>query len=600
MGETDKPPFATKAIAKVISGKPIPKALTDLAVWLQGYYPAALGTIGQLLLPRTLLAVSRDRQKTDKIKGTATAYDLPPLTKSQAAILKRIPSQPATVLLHGETGTGKTRVYIELAKRQLKRGKSVLVLVPEISLTPQVAAEFQKSFPGAVIILHSNLTDAQRRNIWFEIVNAQRPLVLVGPRSALFAPLANIGLIIADECHDTAYKQEQAPYYHAVRVAAKLASVHGATYVMGSATPPVADYYVADAKRAPILRMTELATKNPVSASAVIVDLRDKSNFSRQAHLSNQLLDAVSHALSSNQQALVFLNRRGTARLILCENCGWQALCPRCDLPLTYHGDKHAMRCHTCGFSAEAVSACPECRSAEIVFKSIGTKSIVSELEKAFPKARIMRFDTDNKKAERLEAHYEAVHSGKVDILVGTQMLTKGLDLPKLSVVGVVMADTSLYFPDYTASERTYQLLRQVLGRIGRGHLAGTAIIQTYDPDSVVIQAAVNKDWDSFYRSEIAERRQFRFPPFCHLLKLTCSRASPKSAQSAGNKLVGLLRNSGINAEIIGPLPSFHEKVQGKYQWQIVLKSKGRHELVKAIRLLPAGWSYDIDPTHLL
>jgi primosomal protein N' (replication factor Y) (superfamily II helicase) len=299
--------------------------------------------------------------------------------------------------------------------------------------------------------------------------------------------------------------------------------------------------------------------------------------------------------LNRDGQSLVFLNRRGTARLVLCHNCGWQAVCPRCDLPLTYHGDSHTLRCHTCGFQETAPAACPTCHSTDIIFKSIGTKTLVNELQHLFPKARIMRFDSDTKKSERLETHYNAVRSGKVDILVGTQMLSKGLDLPNLELLGVVLADTSLSFPDYTAEERTFQMLTQVLGRVGRGHRQGKVIIQSHNPESPIIQAAIHKDYESFYQAQLLERKTYDFPPFCYLLKLSCSRASQASAKKAAVQLTEKLSATRQDIRITGPSPAFIEKNNNKYVWQIIVRAKDRQELIKVVKQLPANWTYDLD-----
>ncbi|HUC87601.1 MAG TPA: primosomal protein N', partial [Candidatus Binatia bacterium] len=305
-------------------------------------------------------------------------------------------------------------------------------------------------------------------------------------------------------------------------------------------------------------------------------------------------------ALKRHEQSLLFLNRRGTARVILCQNCGWQALCPRCDLPLTYHGDSHSCMCHICGYHEPSPTSCPKCGSPDIIFKSIGTKAIADEAKRLFPDAVIRRYDTDNKKTDSFDLQYDSIKAGNVDIMVGTQTLAKGLDLPRLSVVGVIIADTSLYLPDYTANERTYQLLHQVLGRVGRGHIAGKAFVQSYDPTNPTIQAAVSRDWLSFYRAELQERQTFLFPPYCFLLKLTCRRASPEAAKAIATKLGDQLRAKRLRIEIVGPSPAFHEKSGGKFQWQLIIKTKQRGELLKVIDCLPSGWSYDIDPIDLL
>ncbi len=598
VGAVKRPTFAAKLVLRSI-GQPLPAASLALLHWLSAYYPSPSGIITQQFVPQSLKQQSRSPALTPAITSTLTP--LPALTSEQRAAVQTITkSQQTTYLLHGDTGTGKTRVYLELAAQQLDQGRSVLVLTPEIGLTPQLEAQFRTTFGQRVLIMHSQLTPAERRKRWLTIVNSSEPVVVIGARSALFSPIQNLGLIVIDEAHETAYKQEQAPYYHAFRVAAKLAELQGAKLVLGTATPAIQDYYLAEQKKLPILRLTQLPLGSAQPTRVQVVALRDREQFSRRPHLSNQLLEALQTTLQAGEQAIVFLNRRGTARLVLCQLCGWQALCPNCDLPLTYHADSHQMRCHTCGHSDGTPSSCPVCQSTDIVFKSIGTKSIADELAKEFPKARIQRFDTDNLKAERLEQHYSAIQAGKVDILVGTQLLAKGLDLPKLSLVGVVVADTSLYFPDFTAEERTYQLLSQVIGRVGRGHRPGTVIVQSYNPDSPAIQAAIHHQWPAFYKQQLQERQAYLFPPFCYVLKLTCRRRSDKAAMTAAQQLIEQLATAGLAVRLVGPAPAWHEKVGGYYHWQIVVKAKQRAALLHIIKQLPAGWLYDIDPINLL
>lgn len=591
-----KPSFAAKAVLSVPDLPPLPKPLQDLLLWLKDYYPAPLGLTTQLFLPDSLPS-----KKPEPVAAAAAIQDnLPVLTPDQRAALDAIEGSGMHIL-HGETGTGKTRVYLELAKRSFDAGKSSIILTPEIGLTSQLTQTFRATFGDRVVVMHSGLTDTARRQSWQMVLESKHPLVIVGARSALFAPLANVGLIVIDESHETAYKQDQAPYYHTASVAAKLASLHQSALVLGSATPLVTDYYVAKAKKRPIVRMTQTAAGDSIESPHVeVVDLKDRAKFSRSPYLSTTLIDAIKKKLQEGEQTLLFLNRRGTARVVFCEKCGWQAACPHCDLPLVYHGDHHMMRCHSCSYKSQVPSSCPECKSTDIVFKSIGTKAIMLEVERLFPEARAMRFDTDNKKSERLEAHYDAVRSGDIDIIVGTQTLAKGLDLPKLGLVGVVLADTSLYFPDFSAQERTYQLLSQVLGRIGRGHRHGSAIVQTYAPESALLEAVIHKDWDTFYNKELVERQSFLFPPFCYLLKITCKRATSQSAQKAAETFAIQLRSQNNNILIEGPAPAFHEKVQNKFVWQLIIKSKRRGPLVSIVRQLPSGWTHDIDPMNLL
>jgi primosomal protein N' (replication factor Y) (superfamily II helicase) len=593
--------FTTKAVDEVFDLPPLPQTLVQLANWLPTYYPAGMGVIGQQFLPRTLPHKSISSiSPGEQTMPASPIQSLPPLTSEQQVVINRV-CEPNTFLLHGETGSGKTRVYLELTRQSLRKGQSAIILTPEIALTPQLTHAFEMQFGNQVVVTHSRLTEAERRNIWLQALTTERPLVVIGPRSALFSPLKDVGLIVVDESHEPSYKQEQSPHYLTTRVAGKLASLRNAPLILGSATPSITDYYIAEQQQKPILRMTQVAQKTTATPAKIeIIDLRDRSQFSKKPHLANELLSAIQKSLHAGEQSLLFLNRRGTARVILCENCGWQATCEHCNLPLTYHADNHTMRCHTCGRTKPLVHSCPLCRSTGVLFKSIGTKAIYDEVVSVFPQARIQRFDTDNKKDERIERHYEAIRSGEVDILVGTQLLAKGLDLPKLSVVGVVSADTSLYLPDYTAGERTFQLLRQVIGRVGRGHREGHVIIQTYSPENHALQAAAKNRWNEFYQHELSERRQFIFPPYCYLLKLSCRMTTHAAAEKKAEKLINLIKNSGAKVLLEGPAPTAHEKIGKKYQWQIVAKAKQRGQLSKVISILPSGWIYDIDPINLL
>lgn len=591
-----KPSFPVKEIIEAPDMPPIPHQLVQLLRWMQAYYPAPLGIITQHFLPRALRPEPDQQESIDHPEPV-----LPKLTADQQQAVNSMQG-PGFHLLHGETGTGKTRVYIELAKEKLKNGQSSMILTPEIGLTSQLANDFRVVFgEHKVIVLHSQLTDTKRQKIWMKILTTTSPLIIIGPRSALFSPVRNLGLIVVDEAHETAYKQDQAPYYHASSVAARLASLHNAALILGSATPLITDYYIAKAKNRPIVYMGETAAPGKGTRhSALLVDLRDKDKFSRSAHLSNELLKAIQNSLDKKEQVLLFLNRRGTARTVFCDQCGWQALCPHCDLPLIYHGDMHVMRCHSCSYRAPSPTSCPNCGNPSIIFRSIGTKALTDEATRLFPTAKIRRFDTDNKKSERIEEQYEDIRKGEVDILIGTQTLAKGLDLPKLSLVGVINAESGLSFPDFSATERTYQLLSQVLGRVNRGHRDTMAVIQTYAPDASILKAVLSKNWEDFYNKELRERETFSFPPFCFLLKLTCRRTANKAAEKAALGLYETLHKQHRHVLVEGPAASFYEKRQNKYQWQLIVKSKNRKELTEIVKELPANWSYDIDPLNLL
>lgn len=591
-----KPSFAVKPVAAVAPFPPLPEESLELLKWLYAYYPAPLGAVVRQLVPPTEVF---PEPTTSPPHPQVDITQLPTLTAEQQAAVSDI-AGPGTFLLHGITGSGKSRVYVELAARSLTSGKSALVLTPEIGLTAQLTATFRHTFGGRVFVLHSGQTAAERRNIWYDVLQQTEPVVVIGPRSALFAPLRNIGLIVLDEAHDNAYKNESAPHYQAARVAAKLSELHKATLVLGSATPDIEDYYLASQRKRPIIAMRGLAMQADTPVIIEMVDMRRPENFTRTSMLSDLLLAHIANAMKHGEQSLLFLNRRGTANVVLCNQCGWQSLCPNCDLALTYHGDAHELRCHVCGYHAGLPTSCPVCGNTEILFKSIGTKAVVDVITKLFPGAAVQRFDTDVKKSERLDQHLERIREGGADIIVGTQMISKGLDLPKLSVVGIVNADSSLLIPDYTAAEHTYQLISQVVGRVGRGHRAGTVVIQSYAPENPTLVAAAYREWDTFYAAELQERRLYNFPPFTYLLKLSVLRATNKSAEKAADTFAEALREKYKGVTIEGPAPAFHPRENGKYRWQLLIKAPRRKLLTDIIAELPSGWAYDIDPSNLL
>jgi primosomal protein N' (replication factor Y) len=597
--EVPKPSFTVKAIAEAPVVPPLPPQLLELMDWLHAYYPAPLGAVVRQFVPPSDVLSKLETEKVEQ--QSKVEYEKPPLLSQEQNDALQTIQGPGTFLLHGVTGSGKSRVYIELTDRVMANNKSALILTPEIGLTAQLTASFQQRFgKNNVYVLHSQLTVAERRDIYYKLLQREHPVIVIGPRSALFSPLRNLGLIVLDEAHDGAYKNESAPHYQSSRVAAKLATLHNATLVLGSATPTVEDYYLALTKNRPIITMQGLAKGGDTQADIDIVDLRKHELFSRTPILSDKLITKVRSAIQQNEQALIFLNRRGTANVVLCQNCGWQALCPNCDLALAYHSDHHELRCHICGFTSQLAMSCPICNHTEILLKSVGTKAVVDTLTKLFPAARIRRFDTDLKKTERLENHLESLARGDVDIIVGTQMISKGLDLPKLSVVGIVNADSSLLIPDYSAAERTYQLIRQVVGRVGRGHRAGNVVIQTYDPENITLLSAVHRKWQPFYESEIKERKTYKFPPFIHLLKLRVLRSNSATAEKAAAELSDTILQRYPDTIVEGPAPSFHPREHGKYSWQILIKDTSRSKLVKIISDLPSGWTYDIDPNNLL
>ncbi len=594
MAKASRPKMKTKLISSVSDLPALPNSTLKLMRWLHEYYPSPIGVITQQFVPPGLMNLKEVLPEASAAQTSTT--HLPKLTSEQLESIAKMQTSD-TYLLHGRTGSGKTRIYMELALLELARGRSVIILTPEISLTTQLEGEFRAVFAQQVILMHSTLSPKIRAERWAAILTQTNPVVVIGPRSVIFSPIKKLGLIIIDEEHEPAYKQQQAPYYVTSRVAAHLREIQDAKLVLGSATPLVSDYFLAQARNKPVIRLTKLAKQDSTAQlEVIVVDCRDRSTFARSPYFSNSLIEAVNVAQAAGEQSLLYLNRRGTARAVVCGNCGWQARCPRCDLPLTYHGDSHSMRCHVCGYSSAAPTTCPDCKLPEVKYLSIGTKAVVTEAERLFPGAKIVRFDSDQARSERLEQRYKEIRDGGADIIVGTQLLAKGLDLPRLSVVGVMLADTSLQIPDFSASERTYQLLSQVIGRVGRGHRKGTAIIQTYQPEAGAILAATTDSWKQFYESELEERKAFGYPPYKHLLKLTLSRSSPQSAEKAAQILASGL--AGVKVD--GPAPAFHEKQASKYRWQIVVRADKRSKLIEIIHHLPSGWSWDIDPNDLI
>ncbi len=606
MGATSKPPYKTKEILQHLTQ--IPQELVSLLEWQQAYYPAPLGVHCALVAPRYIANYSQAKPEEILAQKSTSTPQLPPLTAEQRSALLQIQKnkqRPATFIIHGRTGSGKTRLYIELIKKSLDEGKSALILSPEIGLSSQLSLTLKASLPKktAFFVIHSAMTTRERRNAWIEInrVSRHSPVVIIGPRSALFSPISNLGLVIVDEFHDAAYKQDQSPYYHANRVASKLATLHEAVLVFGSATPPIYDLYIAKLKNVPIITMHNRAVESDKQAHITLVDMHDKQAFSNNSEISDPLVKAITIAMQNKQQSLLLLNRRGTARIILCQACDWQALCPECDLPLVFHADSYNLRCHTCSYTAKPPISCPVCSDTDIVFKSSGTKSIETITRRLFPSARIMRFDADNKKSEQLNNHIASLINADVDIIIGTQIIAKGLDLPKLGTVGVLYADSSLSFPDYSSNEITNQLITQVIGRADRGHNETNIFIQTFRPENPAVLSAVRGDWSSFYETEIQERKAYNFPPFKHALKITLNATKSEKACADAQKLAKQINAIFPTCTVSQPTPSFYGKRAGKFYWQIIIRSSRRSTLTQLIREhLPANAHYDIDPLNLL
>ena len=598
--KTNKPSYVTKPIISIIEPTPLPKQLVELSSWLSKYYASPLAAVLQTILPRGIQKKRRPSPPQPEIvKRNRTNIVF---SKEQATALKEIANtESGTFLLQGITGSGKTEVYIETAKQAILAGSSVIVLVPEIALTSQLVSEFSNHFEN-LLITHSKMTESARHNIWKETLVSDEPRIIIGPRSALFTPFKKIGAIIIDEAHEPSYKQEQTPRYSALRAATMLGRFHKAKVIFGSATPSVADRYLAEASGRPILKLNNQARTGSIPSSIELVDMKKRDNFNGHRFFSKQLLTEIEKNLKNKEQVLIFHNRRGSASTTLCKECGWTAECPKCFLPLALHADNYQLRCHICGFQIAVPTSCPTCGSTNVIHKGIGTKLIESELRKLFPSANIARFDADNTNDEAVNARYQDLYNGVIDIAIGTQVVAKGLDLPQLRTVGVIQADTGLALPDFNTNERTFQLLAQVVGRVGRNEHQTKVIIQTYKPDHPSIIDGLTQNYESFYKQALLERKKGSFPPFTHLLKLTCVYKTEAAAIKNSQKLAKELREKiNKSVQILGPTPAFYERQHDTYRWQIVLKSPKREYLIDTLKLVPPKfWQYELDPTGLL
>ena len=524
-------------------------------------------------------------------------------------------------LLHGVTGSGKTEIYLRAAAQIIRMGKSALVLVPEIALTPQLVRRFLARFPGQVGLVHSKLSEGERYDTWRR-ARAGKLKVIIGARSALFAPLQDVGLIVVDECHDNSYYQSDPPFYHAARAAEMYAKILGATCILGSATPPVELRYRSSMTGKHALRLLELRQRIQTTTAGgylgdlppvSIVDMREELKAGNRGIFSRALAEALAEALERKQQAILFLNRRGTATYVFCRDCGYTVKCPNCETPLTYHiaeidhratdGDME-LRCHRCNYSRHIPSTCPKCRSTQIRAYGLGSEKVEAEVLALLPKARPLRWDwetTREKDAHELILTHFANHLS--DVLVGTQMLAKGLDLPLVTLVGIVLADVGLSLPDPFAAERVFQLLTQVAGRAGRSERGGRVILQTFMPENPVIQMAAQHDYVHFYAFEIENRRALGYPPFGRLVRLEYRHRDNAEAEKATSALAvrikqWIVEEQRIETELIGPVPCFFAKINGVYRWQIILRGPDPASFLRA--RIPSGWRVEVEPVNLL
>jgi primosomal protein N' (replication factor Y) len=565
-----------------------------------------------------LVLVERLRVRRDPLSHLIFTTSPPPvLTSSQQTAWESIqdiivgkarPSSNLPVfLLFGVTGSGKTEVYLRALTQIIAAGKRGICLIPEIALTQQTVERFANRFPGRVAVLHSGLTPGEQFDEWQWITEGNCDVV-IGPRSALFAPLPSLGLIIIDEEHEWTYKQEDmSPRYHARDVAIRLAQLSDAVVILGSATPDIGSFHKAHKGEYQLVELKERITPRGYSPlpEVSIVDLREELKAGNTSLLSRSLLAAMKETLAQGEQIVLFLNRRGTATFVRCRNCGFVFRCPRCSIALTYHSVEKRLICHRCRYSIPVPQICPRCSRRNLKFLGIGTQRVEEEIRHFFPEAGLLRWDRDV--ITRRYAHEELLKSfrdHKADVLIGTQMIAKGLDLPQVTLSGVISADTGLNFPDFRSSERTFQLLCQVAGRAGRGVKAGKVIIQTYSPDNYTIEAAAKHDYLGFYYKEIDYRRRYNYPPFSQLVRLVYSHTNEELCRREVERMYRLIldekaREGIIGFNIIGPVPTFAFRARGRYRWQLFLRGPDSTRMLSRLTL-PRGWTIDVDPVGIV
>ncbi len=592
-----------------------------LTKWLSEYYFCPWGEVLKVALPSAVrrVRVRPPRPILESEEKFEATFPLK-LNLEQKKVLKLLnesieENKSSVFLLHGITGSGKTEIYLQAIAYVLERGKQAIVLVPEISLTPQTKERFSARFGEKVAILHSQLTGSQRYQTW-ERVRSGEASIVIGPRSAIFAPVRNLGLVIVDEEHENSYKQMESPRYHTREVAIMRAKLYKAPILLAGATPSLESYYNAEGGCYRLVKLRKRIDNRPLP-EVEIVDMREeKSNI-----LSHYLRQELEKTLERREQVILFLNRRGFSNFSLCRRCGHVLRCKNCSVSLTYHASSEKLICHYCNREEIPPKICPRCHSGYIRRLGIGTQQVERKIERLFPSARIQRMDSDT--TTKRDSHmrmFTAFRKKEIDILLGTQMIAKGLDFPEVTLVGVISADTSLNFPDFRSSERTFQLLTQVAGRAGRGSMPGRVIIQTYNPEHYAIIASKSHDYEGFYKQELEFRRELLYPPFTHFATLTVSGLKQERVESSALVLKDIITRLvakgkavpiGRQVDILGPAPAPLSRVKRKYRWQLTLKA-GRvghiHKILTSLReeiegnqkLKGVNIIIDVDPVGML
>lgn len=580
--------------------------------WLSQYYVFPIGMTLENFFPP--LKKQGRKKLSDEEMPAPISTDLNP---RQNEIFNDIKNTPhfATHLIHGVTGSGKTEIYIKLIEEQLKLGKQCIFLLPEISLTPQLVERFLARLGGIVAVIHSDLTEREKTNHWWAMYEKKKS-VLIGARSALFCPIPDLGLIIIDEEHESSFKQDEKLRYHARDAAIVKAQMHNIPIVMGSATPSLESWSNAINNKFKLHSLSERHGGSTLP-DVQIVDLEksksEKTNTSLPYWMSEELFEALNLNYEKKFQSALFLNRRGVAPLVQCLGCGFNYMCPNCDISLTLHGASYLV-CHYCNFTQEKEHTCPDCKEFELQNVGIGTEQIEKDIQNMFPLSKTVRFDRDEiTHRDDLVEKIKLIETNSVDFIIGTQMIAKGLDFPRLNLVGVVLADVSLNFPDFRSSERTFQLLTQVAGRSGRRQTKGNVIIQTYRPEHISIVQAAQQNFIDFAKQELVHREELNYPPFCHIAMIKVQSNSQQKASNIANTVRASFENwkseFDIDVTVLGPAPARMARLKNKFRFQLLIKSKDRKALNKLIWKLSAvsprqmpgvEITLDVDPQTLI
>ena len=597
--------YKLKTILDIVNEFVIPKEYLKIAKWISEYYLCSLGEAISIFLPPILKNPRHKIQDTNKSQISNHKQELNPLTTEQKKIFEKISkhlisSKKKPALIYGVTGSGKTELYLALAKETIDLGKSVILLVPEIVLTPQNIERFEEIFSGEICIMHSHLSKSERLRCYHDFYLGKKKIV-IGPRSALLIPSNNIGLIIIDEEQEESYKQQQNPRYDAITLAEKIAQEKNALLVLGSATPRIETFYKAKSGKYDLFTLS-VRYNLLTLPSAEIVDLKNEIKRENFSPISEKLEDALKNVLKNHEQAILFLNRRGMSTFISCRDCGEIIYCKNCDVPMVFHFDQRSnyIICHHCGKRDFIPTKCPKCGSAKIKYFGSGVEKIEAEIQNKFPKARIKRVDAKVLRNNNdYEDFYQDFNKHRIDIVIGTQILAKGFDIPDVSLVGIVSADVGLHLPYFRASEKIFRLITQVSGRSGRRNKAGRTIIQTYWPNSLAIKFAAKHDYLGFYKEEIKKRLAKKYPPKMHIIRVLSEHRIQNTAKQQIEKLNRELQKQNI--DFVGPGPCFFQRLHNRFRYQIIIKiNKLPDKKITDIQQDYQNFVWDVDAIDLL